>query len=44
MTGAEVHWTALAVFVGFFFFVTVLGFVAANPRLVPDAVLAWSSS
>jgi hypothetical protein len=22
----------------------VLGFVAANPRLVPDAVLAWSSS
>ena len=30
MTGAEVHWIALAVFVGFFFFVTVLGFVAVR--------------
>ncbi|HEX7193478.1 MAG TPA: sodium:solute symporter, partial [Chthoniobacterales bacterium] len=30
MTGSEVHWIALAVFVGLFLFVTVLGFVAAR--------------
>jgi solute:Na+ symporter, SSS family len=30
MTGSGVHWIALAVFVGLFLFVTVLGFVAAR--------------
>jgi SSS family solute:Na+ symporter len=30
MTTGELHWVALAVFVGLFLFVTVLGFVAAR--------------
>ena len=30
MTGFDVHWIALAVFVGLFLFVTVLGFAAAR--------------
>ena len=30
MSDSEVHWTALAVFIGLFLFVTALGFVAAR--------------